>query len=67
MRVPPFYSFLRGIAREDLWHDNDACQVGQSIAPADRVPGTDHIRKHCPFCTVLNHPGAAPPRAVPAP
>jgi hypothetical protein len=58
MRVQPFYSFLRGIALEDLWHDNDACQVGQSIAPVDRRPGTDDIHKHCPFCAILNHPSA---------
>ena len=61
MRVPPFHSFLRGIAVEDLWHDNDACQVGQSIARADRIPGTDDIRKHCPFCALLNAPAPLVP------
>ncbi|WP_262490184.1 hypothetical protein [Hymenobacter coccineus] len=31
-RVAPFYSPLRGIALEDLWHDHDAGQLGQHIA-----------------------------------
>lgn len=58
--MPPFYSPLRGIAVEDLWHDNDACQVGQSLARADRVAGKRG--KHCPFCHTLNHAGSPGPR-----
>lgn len=60
----PFHFFLRGIALEDLWHDKDACQVKQSIAKADRVPGTDHIRKHCPFCVILNQARPLPSPAA---
>ena len=56
MQIPPFYSFLRGIALEDLWHDNDECQIGLSIALAERLPGKDHIRKHCQYCDLLNPP-----------
>lgn len=56
MRVTPYYSFLRGMALEDLWHDNDECPLGQSIAAADRIPGKDHIRKRCPFCALLQAP-----------
>jgi hypothetical protein len=54
MRVPPFYSLLRGMAVEDLWHDNDACQIGQRIGLANRRPGRDHPRKHCALCAVHN-------------
>ena len=56
MRIKPFYSFLRGMALEDLWHDNSECPLGQSIAKADRIPGKDDIRKHCPYCIRLNEP-----------
>jgi hypothetical protein len=56
MRVPPYYSLLRGTALEDLWHNNNACEIGLSIRPRDRLPGKDHIRKQCPYCQVLNKP-----------
>ncbi|MFD2720712.1 hypothetical protein ACFST9_18465 [Hymenobacter monticola] len=39
MRIPAFYSPLRGIGLEEVWHDNDECPVARSIAPADRQPG----------------------------
>ncbi|MGI4734795.1 MAG: hypothetical protein ACRYG7_06395 [Janthinobacterium lividum] len=61
LRVPPFYSPLRGIAVEDLWHDNDACQVGQSLALVDRLAGKSR-GKHCPFCRILNRAGLYGPR-----
>lgn len=54
MRALPLYSYLRGIALEDLWHDNAVCRVGQRIALADRIPRTDGIGKHCPFCAISN-------------
>lgn len=59
MQVAPYYSLTRGIAVEDLWHDNDACEIGLSIATADRLPGKDHISKHCPYCQLLNEPWRA--------
>jgi hypothetical protein len=54
MKVPPYYSLVRGLALEDLWHDNDECEIGLSIGPLDRRPGKDHIVRHCPYCKVLN-------------
>jgi hypothetical protein len=59
MQVLPFYSLMRGIAIEDLWHDNDECPIGLSIALADRLKGTNHILKHCPYCTLLTRPTVA--------
>lgn len=35
MRVAPFYSIYRGLAVEDLWHDNDACEIVRYIRPTD--------------------------------
>ncbi|RZJ94926.1 MAG: hypothetical protein EOO60_01855 [Hymenobacter sp.] len=55
MRTPPFYSLFRGIAVEDVWHDNNDCQIGQSIAIQDRLPGHND-RKHCPYCQIHNTP-----------
>jgi hypothetical protein len=52
--VAPFYSFVRGIAVEDMWHNDDDCQIGQSVAPADRLAGKNHILKHCWLCASLN-------------
>ena len=60
MKTSPYYSFTRGIALEDLWHDNDECEIGLSIALAERVAGTDHILKHCWMCAVLNQPVVRP-------
>jgi hypothetical protein len=63
MRVPSFYSHLRGIALTDVWHDNDECPLGRSIAPADRIRGTTDIRHRCAYCAMLDawpamrHPG----------
>ncbi|MBD2722033.1 hypothetical protein MUN81_16520 [Hymenobacter sp. 5317J-9] len=59
MRIPPFYSPLRGIALTDVWHDNDECPVARSIAPADRVPGTGQPRPRCPYCALLDRPVTA--------
>lgn len=56
MKTYPYYSFFRGIAVEDLWHDNNECEIGLSIPPRDRRPGKDHIDKHCPYCQILNTP-----------
>ncbi|RZK32485.1 MAG: hypothetical protein EOO63_01215 [Hymenobacter sp.] len=55
MQTAPFYSLFRGIAVEDIWHDNDECQIGQSIATQDRLAGQDD-RKHCPYCVLHNTP-----------
>lgn len=54
MKVLPFYSFTRGIALEDLWHNNDECEIGLSIALADRLAGKDHIRKQYWLCVLIN-------------
>jgi hypothetical protein len=59
MKVRPYYSLLRGLALEDLWHNNDECEIGLSIKPAERLLGKDHIRKQCPYCQVLNRPRPA--------
>jgi hypothetical protein len=59
MRIPPFYSPLRGIALEEVWHDNDECTVARSIAPADRLPGQCPSRKRCPYCALLDRPGSS--------
>jgi hypothetical protein len=56
MKVPPFYSLMRGLALEDLWHNNNECEIGLSIKLADRLPGKDRVHKHCPYCQVLNQP-----------
>jgi hypothetical protein len=56
MQVSPFHSLFRGIAVEDLWHDNDECQIALSVAFTERLPGKDHIRKHCQYCNLLNTP-----------
>lgn len=52
----PFYSLLRGIAVEDVWHDNTECPIGRSIQPGERIHGTGFLTKHCPYCQVLNVP-----------
>jgi len=59
MRIPPFYSPLRGIALDEVWHDNDECTVARSIAPADRIAGVGAPRKRCPYCAVLDRPATA--------
>ncbi|RZK24571.1 MAG: hypothetical protein EOO56_00805 [Hymenobacter sp.] len=61
MLIAPFHSFMRGIAVEDLWHDNDECQIGLSIGLIYRVAGTGSIGKHCQYCALLNQP--LPPKA----
>ena len=55
MRVAAFYSPLRGMALLDVWHDNSECPIGQSIAPGDRVAGTDGIHLRCAYCALLDH------------
>lgn len=54
MLMRPFYSLLRGIAVEDVWHDNTECPLGRSIYPGERVIGKGELTKHCPYCAVLN-------------
>jgi hypothetical protein len=56
MNTSPFHSQFRGIAVEDLWHDNTECQIGGSIAAIDRLPGKGRQRKHCPYCALHNLP-----------
>jgi hypothetical protein len=56
MKVSPYYSLLRGLALEDLWHNNDECEIGLSIKKTDRLPGKDRLCKQCPYCQVLNLP-----------
>ncbi|RZJ95129.1 MAG: hypothetical protein EOO60_01345 [Hymenobacter sp.] len=65
MKVFPFYSFSRGIAVEDLWHNNDECEIGLSIPLLDRRAGKDHIDKHCPYCQLLNAPRSVRPVLIP--
>ena len=70
MRIAPFYSWLWGLAVEDMWHDNDECELGLSIPLADRRAGTDHILKHCWLCASLNqrpprHPSPRSPLLIP--
>jgi len=65
MRIPPFYSPLRGIALDDVWHDNDECTVARSIAPADRRAGLGPSHKRCPYCVLLDR-RATPFRRPPA-
>jgi hypothetical protein len=59
MRVPPYYSMTRGIALENMWHNNNECEIGLSIRPRDRLLGKNRIRKHCPYCQILNKPRLA--------
>ena len=54
MRVPAFYSPLRGVALSDVWHDNSECPIGQSIALVDRIAGKDDIRHRCAYCALLD-------------
>ena len=53
MLTRPFYSLLRGIAVEDVWHDNTECPLGRSIQATERVVGKGALTKHCPYCEVL--------------
>jgi hypothetical protein len=54
MTVTPYYSLVRGLALEDLWHNNDECEIGLSVGPLDRRRGRSYVWKHCPYCKVLN-------------
>ena len=56
MRVPAFYSLLRGIALLDAWHDNSECPLGRSLAPADRLAGTGGLPNRCAYCAMLDQP-----------
>jgi hypothetical protein len=51
MKVAPYYALPRGLALEDLWHNNNECELGLSIGPRDRLPGKgkSRSRKHCPY------------------
>lgn len=60
MRIASFYSPLRGIGLEDVWHDQEQCPIGRSIALADRIAGREPSGKRCPFCTMLDKPGTSP-------
>ena len=65
MRVPPFYSPLRGIALEEVWHDNDECPINQSVALADRIPGTGTSHQPGRFCALLDATLVARPNQGP--
>jgi hypothetical protein len=54
MRTAPFYSVYLGIAVEDLWHDNEACDIVRFMQPGDRRAGQGLLRKHCQYCQLLN-------------
>jgi len=56
MKVLPYYSFIPSITAEEFWHDNDECEIGRSLASAERMAGTDHILKYCWVCAALNRP-----------
>ena len=45
---------MRGVALVDVWHDDSECPIGQSIARADRVAGTDGIHLRCAYCALLD-------------
>lgn len=59
MRVPPFYSSMRGIALVEAWHDHSDCPIGQSIALSDRNTTKDANCARCSYCAMLDH---KPPR-----
>lgn len=61
MRIAPFYSPLRGIALEDLWHDNSDCPLGRSVALVDRIAGKNAIHKRCPYCAILDEANSRVP------
>jgi hypothetical protein len=42
------------MALEEVWHDNDECPIGRSIAPADRHPGAPPSLKRCSYCAMLD-------------
>jgi hypothetical protein len=54
MRIPAFYSPLRGMALIDVWHDHSECPIGQSIAPTDRIAGINGIHQRCAYCVLLD-------------
>jgi hypothetical protein len=62
MIVAPFYTSARGLAVEDVWHNNDECELGLSIPLHERLFGEGVQRKHCPVCQALNKPLSQPIR-----
>ncbi|WP_210521428.1 hypothetical protein [Hymenobacter terricola] len=57
MQTAPFYSRLaHHVGSVAVWHDNEACPLGQQIALVDRNSGQDHLRAHCKRCVQLNQP-----------
>jgi len=55
----PFYSLVRGLALTDVYHTQAACQIGQSIAEADRRSGHPDGWPECPFCKLHQQPNQA--------
>jgi hypothetical protein len=51
-----FHSYVLGIGVIDAYHSHPECQIAQTIAESDRLPGKGHNRPHCRFC--LMHYGA---------
>lgn len=54
MRIPAFYSSLRGIALADVWHNDDECPLGKSISIADRIIVPSCIHNRCAYCIMLD-------------
>ncbi|WP_210522003.1 hypothetical protein [Hymenobacter terricola] len=68
MRIRTFYSPLRGIGQEDVWHDNSECPIGNSIALTDRWSGKGSTGKRCQYCLLLDsRPVVAPLGCSPDP
>lgn len=66
MRIPPFYSPLRGMGLTEAWHDHAHCPIARSIAPTDRRPGKGRQLARCAYCALLDfRPGALPPLGPP--
>jgi hypothetical protein len=63
MRIPPFHSPLRGLALDEVWHDNNECPMARSIAPADRRPGKPSQGSRCAYCAMLDTRPGTPPAA----
>lgn len=58
-KVAPFYLPFRGLAVEDIWHDNKECPLARSLAVRDWRAGKGHGRKYCPVCAAINAPFAS--------
>lgn len=44
------------MAVENLWHDNDECEIGLSLPLHARRYDVNPALKHCQYCALLNQP-----------